>query len=198
VSAAAQEGNVTASRIRHPVVVGLVAWLILLTSDVGAQDTLARAKDLYLSAAYDEALVLLEQLKDAGLFEDEAQSLVDVWKQEFFQAEGLTLFYRIPQEQYEKILPLTMKPKPVKLIRVGLVHRPYYDPALAEKVAGLVNDLNDDDYQKREQAQESLVQLGRSAFAHLKVHQNKTTAPEIKRRLDEILKKYDATEAMRP
>jgi hypothetical protein len=145
-----------------------------------------------------EAKVLLEQLKDTGLFEDEAQSLVDVWKQEFFQAEGLTLFYRIPQEQYEKMLPLTMKPKPEKLIRVGLVHRPYYDPALAEKVAGLVNDLNDDDYQKREQAQESLVQLGRSAYAHLKLHRNKTTAPEIKRRLDQILEKYDATEAMRP
>ena len=145
-----------------------------------------------------EAKVLLEQLKDAGLFEDEAQSLVDVWKQEFFQAEGLTLFYRIPQEQYERILPLTMKPKPEKLIRVGLVHRPYYDPALAEKVAGLVNDLNDDDYQKREQAQESLVQLGRSAYAHLKFHRNKTTAPENKRRLDQILEKYDATEAMRP
>jgi TonB family protein len=49
--------------MRHPVVVGLVAWSILLASHVGAQDALTRAKDLYLSAAYDEALVLLEQLK---------------------------------------------------------------------------------------------------------------------------------------
>jgi hypothetical protein len=40
--------------------------------------------------------------------------------------------------------------------------------------------------------------LGRSAYAHLKLHRNKTTAPEIKRRLDQILEKYDATEAMRP
>jgi TonB family protein len=49
--------------MRHPVVAGLVAWSIVLASHVGAQDALARAKDLYLSAAYDEALVLLEQLK---------------------------------------------------------------------------------------------------------------------------------------
>jgi TonB family protein len=49
--------------MRHPVIVGLVAWSIVLASNVGAQDALARAKDLYLSAAYDEALVLLEQLK---------------------------------------------------------------------------------------------------------------------------------------
>jgi TonB family protein len=49
--------------MRHPVVVGLLAWSIVLASNVGAQDALTRARDLYLSAAYDEALVLLEQLK---------------------------------------------------------------------------------------------------------------------------------------
>jgi len=54
---------VTARRMRHPVVAALVAWSIVLASNVGAQDALARARDLYLSAAYDEALVLLEQLK---------------------------------------------------------------------------------------------------------------------------------------
>jgi TonB family protein len=63
VASAAQERNVTAGRMRHPVVVGLVVWSILLASNVWAQDALARARDLYLSAAYDEALVLLEQLK---------------------------------------------------------------------------------------------------------------------------------------
>ena len=37
--------------------------LVLLAVDARAQDPLTRAKDLYLAAAYDEALVLLEQLK---------------------------------------------------------------------------------------------------------------------------------------
>jgi TonB family protein len=63
VEAAAQEPNMTAVRRRHPVVVGLVAWLILLASPARTQDALAHAKDLYLSAAYDEALQVLEQLK---------------------------------------------------------------------------------------------------------------------------------------
>jgi len=40
-----------------------MACLTLLAARVWAQDSLARAKELYLSAAYDEALVLLEQLK---------------------------------------------------------------------------------------------------------------------------------------
>ena len=63
VATAAQERNVSARRMRYPVVLGLIAWSVVLASDVRAQDPLARAKDLYLSAAYDEALVLLEQLK---------------------------------------------------------------------------------------------------------------------------------------
>jgi TonB family protein len=50
--------------MRHFVGLGLVALVILLpASHLRAQDPLARAKDLYLSAAYDEALVVLEQLK---------------------------------------------------------------------------------------------------------------------------------------
>jgi TonB family protein len=55
---------VTARRMRHFVVLGLVTLAILgPVSRLRAQDALARAKDLYLSAAYDEALVVLEQLK---------------------------------------------------------------------------------------------------------------------------------------
>ena len=53
----------TARRMRHPVILGLIVWSLLLASQVWAQDGLTRAKDLYLAAAYDEALVLLEQLK---------------------------------------------------------------------------------------------------------------------------------------
>jgi TonB family protein len=63
VAAAAQEWNVSATRMRHTLIIGLIAWLILLPAIAGAQETLAHAKDLYLSAAYDEALAVLEQLK---------------------------------------------------------------------------------------------------------------------------------------
>jgi TonB family protein len=67
VAAVAQEWNVSATRMRRTLVVGLVvgliAWLILAPASVRAQETLAHAKDLYLSAAYDEALAVLEQLK---------------------------------------------------------------------------------------------------------------------------------------
>ena len=49
--------------MRHRVLVASVACSILLVATAQAQDALSRAKALYLSAAYDEALVVLEQLK---------------------------------------------------------------------------------------------------------------------------------------
>jgi len=49
--------------MRYRAVVGFIASLLLFAADVRGQDGLARAKDLYLAAAYDEALVLLEQLR---------------------------------------------------------------------------------------------------------------------------------------
>jgi TonB family protein len=62
VSAAVQERNVTGKRMSR-VFVAYVACSLLLVATARAQDALSRAKDLYLSAAYDEALVVLEQLK---------------------------------------------------------------------------------------------------------------------------------------
>jgi TonB family protein len=49
--------------MRHRVGFVFIACLIGLTSNLSAQDALARAKDLYLAAAYDEALVVLDRLR---------------------------------------------------------------------------------------------------------------------------------------
>ena len=43
-----------------------VAVVLVLYSNVSAQDALSRAKDLYASAAYDEALAVLNQFDNAS------------------------------------------------------------------------------------------------------------------------------------
>src|SRR5438094_10126933 len=52
----------TVRRMTRRVVVALALDVLIAASDVAAQDPLARAKDLYASAAYDEALAVLDQL----------------------------------------------------------------------------------------------------------------------------------------
>jgi hypothetical protein len=140
---------------------------------------------------------LVGQLKEAGLFGDEAKSLADLWKEELFLTPGVTLFYRLPQEEYERLLPLKMKPKPEKLVRVGLVQHPHCEPDLAERVAAFVNDLSNEDFDVRERAQKQLDELGRAAFVQLVRMRKDVKALEAKRRLDEILDKYDVEKAIK-
>src|SRR5215471_12798791 len=59
--------------MRHALIIGLLVWLGLLPATARAQETLAHAKDLYLSAAYDEALAVLEQLKSQPATTTEVQ-----------------------------------------------------------------------------------------------------------------------------
>lgn len=53
----------TARRWRHRIAFALVAWLTTQTAGAAVQDALAHAKELYLSAAYDEALAVLDRLR---------------------------------------------------------------------------------------------------------------------------------------
>jgi hypothetical protein len=141
---------------------------------------------------------LIATLKDAGLFEDEAKVLADVWKRDFFQADGLTLFYRLPQEEYERLLPMKMNPRAEKLTRVGLVLHAHCEPDLTEKIARLVADLADADFSTRERAGKRLEEIGRAAYPSLRRIREKVTSPETQRRLDELLEHYDARKAITP
>jgi hypothetical protein len=132
----------------------------------------------------DESKTLLEQLKKTGLNEDEALSLVDIWKGEFFQGDGVSAFFRLPQDQYERLLPLTLSVKPEKLVRVGLVHQPHCEPDLADRIARLVKDLNDDRFDLREKAQVGLEKLGPTVLCKLKTHFEESESPEVRRRLE--------------
>ena len=145
----------------------------------------------------DAGKSLTAELKGAGLNEDEAASLTAIWSEGFFRGAGLTLLYRLPQEEYDRLLPLTVKPRPEKVVRVGLVQQVPVDQEMAERVARLVKQLDDDAFDKREAAQRELENLGRAAYAPLRRLQPTIFAPEPKRRLDEVLEKLDAERAIR-
>jgi hypothetical protein len=145
----------------------------------------------------DAATSLTTELKAAGLNEDEARSLVAVWKDDFFSSPGVTLLYRLPQEEYDRLLPLTVKPRPEKVVRVGLVQQVPYDKEMNERVRRLVKQLDDDDFDAREAAQKELEKLGRAAFGHLRSWQPKAVSLEAKRRVQAVLEKWDSQRTFR-
>jgi hypothetical protein len=142
--------------------------------------------------ADEAAAALTAQLKDAGLNADEAAALTKIFTADFFRSAGVTLFYRLPQEEYDRLLPLTVKPCPEKIVRVGLIQQVPYEPELAERVARLVKQLDDDEFAKREAAQRELEKLGPVGLGYLRRLGPKVFAPEAKRRVDELLEKIEA------
>lgn len=62
--------------------------------------------------------IVCSELVDAGLYEKEAQAMVDTWTDSWFTEEGTRLFYFVPQEITDSILPLTITPEPDETLRV--------------------------------------------------------------------------------
>jgi hypothetical protein len=136
------------------------------------------------------------QLKAAGLHEDEAGSLAELWKKELFETEGVTVFYRLPQTEYERLLPLTMSPRPEELVRVGLVIHPHCEPDLAERVARLARELDSDDFTTREAAEKRLDAMAGAAVVHLKRLETAKLSAEARRRIERLIDKHDAEKAI--
>jgi hypothetical protein len=136
------------------------------------------------------------QLKAAGLHEDEAGSLAELWRKELFETEGLTAFYRLPQSEYERLLPLTMSPRPEELVRVGLVIHPHCEPDLAERVSRLAKELDSDEFATREAAEKRLDALAGSAVVYLKRLETGRLSAEARRRIERLIDKHDAERAI--
>ncbi len=62
--------------------------------------------------------LVVAELMQTGLYQKEAQAMVDTWSSSWFTEEGLRLFYLVPQKMTDEILPLTITPQPDEQLRV--------------------------------------------------------------------------------
>jgi hypothetical protein len=146
--------------------------------------------------ASDAADALHKQLVGAGLFVDEAQSLVDQWKKELFETPGLSLSYRLPQGEYEARLPLTITPPPESVVRVGLIHHGHLEPDFADQVLELVKQLDSPRFAVRDAALKKLTAIGPAAIVQLqRLRERKDLSVEVRERIDVLVKKRSAKEA---
>ena len=73
--------------------------------------------DYKAGALGDLRLSMKKALVTAGLFEDEAEAMLETWKESYFRSPGLRLFYVVPQEWIAHFLPLQIS-APHELTRV--------------------------------------------------------------------------------
>jgi len=140
---------------------------------------------------------LAGQLTDAGLFDAEAALLVDLWKKDLYGTVGVHLHYRIPQATYDKLLPLTLEPRPEKTVRVGLVVFAHCAGDMEARLAALVKQLDDDAFAKREAASDEIARMGGSAISVLrKLEKSGDLSAEVKSRLTALLDRIDSERAL--
>jgi hypothetical protein len=143
--------------------------------------------------AAEGAAALVKQLVAAGLVKDEAESLLAVRRRDLFETDGVSVFYRLPQTEYEKRLPMTLAPRAESLVRVGLVFHVHCEPDFAARVGEQVKRLDDDSFKVREEAQKKLQAMGPSVRVHLQRLRDKGgLSAELRRRIEDLVQKWDS------
>ncbi|MBY0523404.1 MAG: hypothetical protein K2R98_08390 [Gemmataceae bacterium] len=158
-------------------------------ADVKALDFQDADMARWPGSAVEESIA---QLKASGLFEDEAGAMLAVWKKDLFETEGLTMFYRLPQSEYDRLLPLTVNPRPEKVARTMLVVHPHCEPDLGDKVMKLVKQLDSNRFEERMDAHQRLHALGRAAFVHLLRARQARPSLEVTARLNKLLEEFES------
>jgi RNA polymerase sigma factor (sigma-70 family) len=135
-------------------------------------------------------------LVEAGLFGAEADALLTTWQKRLLAADGVTAFHLLPQAEYDRMLPLDVLPAPaVRPVRVGIALHPHVEvePVLVTHVAALIRQLDDEDFEQRSVASAALLQLGPLAVALLRAELQKTITLEMRRRIEAVLERVDAS-----
>jgi hypothetical protein len=138
-----------------------------------------------------------QALRDAGLFEAEADSLLKIWSKGLLEADGVTAFHILPIEEYDRMLPLSVLPAPpTKPVRVGIALHPHVEiePVLSARAGELIKALDSEDFEKRAAASKELLEIGPLAIALMRDELKKKPALEVAKRIEEILEKVDAAE----
>jgi hypothetical protein len=95
-----------------------------------------------LRAALEQVLI------EDGLYVDEARAMVDTWERSYFLTPGPRVLYLLPQAYTDQIIPLTLDPKPDRLVRTMVIRveilTPAFEAALGKGLAPLGDAAADD------------------------------------------------------
>lgn len=133
---------------------------------------------------------LSRRLVELGLGTVEVDHVLRILKQSALREDQATVIYRLDPAVLDGLLPLDVAPPPQKVIRVGLVVVQGLDPAVEEKVAGLIEQLADRSWKVREEAQGAIQEIGPAAVPKLK-EALKSKDPEVVFRAEQLLEVLD-------
>jgi len=107
----------------------------------------------------------LEQvLSKEGLHEREASAMVKTWDDSWFAEQGLRVLYTLPSAWTDRILPLTLEPKPRDVVRVMVGRAELITPEMEWELMKQIVRFTDKDQSNRARAVEDTRNLGLGRF----------------------------------
>lgn len=118
-----------------------------------------------------------------GLYEKEALAMIKTWRDSWFE-EGLRAFYIVPRKVTDSILPLTIEPQPSEISRVLVGRIEIITPEMEKEIE---SSLADSSRAVNDVAEEIMRRHGRFAEPVLKDALEKTSDPELRIRIQQII-----------
>lgn len=124
----------------------------------------------------------------SGLYEKEAKAMIKTWRDSWFE-ERLRAFYILPRPATDRILPITIEPQPVSLVRVMVGRVEIITPEMEGTILREVARLSDDRAEIRKAAQKAIERRGRFAEPVLKRILEKTEDSSLRARIEQLIKR---------
>jgi hypothetical protein len=141
-----------------------------------------------LNQAKDSLEQELENMLVAqGLFAKEAKAMIKTWRGSWFE-EGLRVFYILPRQTTDAVLPIQIDPQPTELVRVMVCRTEVITPEMEASIELSVANLDSSVAAKRQQAKQALEQYGRFAEPILKRVMQKTGDAALQSRIAKLIK----------
>lgn len=115
------------------------------------------------SLLYDLKVMLVA----SGLYEKEATAMIKTWRSSWFE-EGMRVFYILPRQDTDAVLPITIDPRPAELVRVLVGRTEVITPEMEKAVQKQISMLGDPSPEVREGAMQNIRRYGRFSEPILK------------------------------
>jgi hypothetical protein len=133
---------------------------------------------------------LLEELKgiliSSGLYEKEAAAMIKTWQSSWFE-EGMRVFYVLPRQTTDAVLPITIEPRPAELVRVLVGRAEVITPEKEKAVQRQVSMLGDSSPEVRQTAMQTIRKYGRFSEPILKRILDNERNDAIRKRIKQLI-----------
>ncbi|MBO0700770.1 MAG: hypothetical protein J2P46_20400, partial [Zavarzinella sp.] len=125
---------------------------------------------------------MTDLLMEQGLYAKEARAMVKTWSKDWFGEDGTRVLYLVAEPVTNEFLPLTIDPKPDKLVRVLVGRHDVLTPEREREIDAEVKRLNGPSNAESKAADAELEKLGRYRYHAQKAAEERLKGETARRR----------------